>query len=120
METASLRSEWEARPPTLRLYVIISLLGSVASIVFDPDERKLPSIMFSLVGLFLLKKLWDGSRAIWQLFVFVSFGVVVLAISVAFERPSALVGAAACGATAALLLHRSTRAWIDSRDPLTG
>lgn len=113
MERAGLRSEWEARPPTVRLFVVGSVLGVGFSAIRDPSTFGFPAIVFTLVFLALLWKLWDRERAIWLLFVIASAGGIIAGVTAAFDEPTAWAGAAAGAFALMLLLASPTRRWIE-------
>lgn len=110
-----MRSEWDARPPTVRLFVVGSVLGVVFSAIRDPSTFGFPAIVFTLVFLSLLWKLWDGERAMWWLFVIVSAAGIVAGATAAFDEPAAWAGVAAGAFALMLLLAGPTRRWVDQR-----
>lgn len=121
MDRAEIRSEWEARPSTVKLFVVGSLAGFVFSVVRDPGSFGFPSILFSAVFLGLLWKLWEGERAMWWLFVVVSAaGIVAGATAGLAGEPAAWAGAAAGAFALMLLLAEPTRTWVDRRSDSNG
>lgn len=115
MERAGFRSEWDARPATVRLFVVGSVLGVVFSAIRDPSTFGFPAVVFTLVFLSLLWKLWEGERAIWWLLVIVSAGGVVAGVTAAFDDRTAWAGVAAGAFALMLLLASPTRRWVDGR-----
>ena len=112
MEREGFRSEWNARPPALRVFVVGVVLGVAFSASRDPSALSFPAILFTFFVVALLWKLWEGERAIWWLFVIASAGGLVAGVTAAFHDPAAWAGAAAGAFALALLLVRPTRAWV--------
>lgn len=115
MDRATLRSEWTARPPTLRLLVVGYVLGIAFSATRDPSQFSFPAIVFTLVLLAMAWKLWQGARAIWRLLVIVSAAGVVATTTVALDEPAVWAGTAGAAFELMLLLARPTRAWVEER-----
>lgn len=96
----------------MRLFVAGSVLASVTSVIVDPSAFSLPTFVFTLVYLLLLKKLWDGERPIWWLFVIVSATLLGAALTQALEDARAWAGVAAGAVGLMLLVTDSTRSWV--------
>lgn len=99
----------------MRLFVVGSILGVVFSAIRDPSTFGLPAIVFTLVFLALLWKLWEGERAIWWLFVIATVGSTVAALTAVFDEPIAWAAVAAGAFGSMLLLAGPTRRWVDQR-----
>lgn len=112
LNRTSIREEWEARPPALRLFVAGTLAATVFSLVRDPSAFSFPAILFTLVFLGLLKKLWDGERAMWWLFVILSGAGLAAGLAAAFDEPAAWAGVAAGVVALLLLVTDSTRSFV--------
>lgn len=116
MDLGGFRSEWAARPLTIRLFVAGSFLGFVFSAFRDPSAFGFPAILYSAVFLGLLWKLWEGERAMWWLFVILSAAGVAASVTAAVSgEPAAWTGGAAGALALMLLLAGSTRSWLDAQ-----
>jgi predicted branched-subunit amino acid permease len=115
MEGAGLRAQWEARPWTLRLYVVSWVAATIYSTVVDDDSRTWWGLIFTAIFLGFLKKLWDGERALWWLFVILGGAAVAVSLAVAREEPLALLGAALCIVQLSLLVLEPTQAFVRER-----
>ncbi len=117
MERVGIRSAWETRPVTLRLFVAASLIAGAVSAILDPRTVGFPGVLFTMFSLFLLKKLWDGSAVVWWLFtISAGFGVTISAIAIPDHR-LAWASLSTCGLSLALLVAPSTRSWFE-RQPV--
>lgn len=106
------------RPATVKLFVAGSVLGAIFSVVRDPGAFSLPSVVFTIVLLGLLWKLWEGERAMWWLFVVVSAaGIVAGATTALSGEPEGWAGVAAGAFALMLLSAESTRSWLEPERP---
>lgn len=96
----------------MRLFVAGSLLASITSIAVDPSALSVPAIVFTLVYVLLLKKLWDGERPIWWLFVIATGALLAGALTRAFDDSRVWAGVAAAAVGLMLLVTDSTRSWV--------
>lgn len=115
-----IRSELGSRPLSLRLFVGLSLIIHVVSVVRAPRLLTFPWLIFTLISLFLLKLLWGGSGGVWWLFTIGNGVAVALTGTSVADGRGEWINLLTCGIAFALLVAPSTRTWFNQQIEASG